>query len=497
MTMQWKQSIKPWKPHKYQFRAVKFLLEHACAALFLDPGLGKTAITLAGIKYLKAHSQVEKALVVAPLRVCHEVWPEEIKKWKDFKKLKIEILHGPDKDAALRRKADIYVINPEGLEWLLNVKKKKGASGKTRVTVDVRRFKNFGFDLLVVDELSKFKHPKTNRFKAIKHVLHTFGRRWGLTGSPMTNGLLDLFGQCYILDMGNALGQYISHYKDKYFEQQDYQGYVWAPMKGAAAKIYKRLEPLALRMSATDYLDMPEIINDNIFIELPPKVQQVYRELETDLFTRIDKKVVVAANAAAASTKCRQVASGGVYYEDPLVPGTPAGPKKSTHLHDEKTKALVDLIDELQGAQLLVAYDFAHDLDRIRAKLGKDVPYIGGGTTTSQLKEIIRKWNAGKIQVLLAHPKAAGHGLNLQSGGCNHICWYSITWDYELYDQFIRRVHRQGNKNFHVFVYHILARGTIDPIILRALHSKERGQQALFNALTELRAQRMKGESHA
>ena len=223
------QSPVPWKPHAYQKKGIKFLLENACAALFLDPGLGKTSITLGAIKILLAKGLMRKVLIIAPLRVCHSVWPKEIEKWQDFSKLRIEVLHGKDKDAALKRDADIYLINPEGLDWLLKTEKTKTVSAKTgkertKVTVNVREFKKLGFDTLVIDELTKFKHTNSSRFKALMQVHKTFGRRWGLTGSPASNGLLDLFGQAYILDEGRALGPYISHYRMKYFDQ-GYDGF--------------------------------------------------------------------------------------------------------------------------------------------------------------------------------------------------------------------------------------------------------------------------------
>ena len=477
----------PWNPHAYQKKAIKFLLEHAASALFLDPGLGKTSITLAAVKLLKQKKLLNKVLLIAPLRVCHLVWPAETEKWTDFSGLKVVVLHGPEKDALLKTEADIYVINPEGLDWLLQAQKSKTATGKTKVDVDLRRFKAFGFDTLVVDELSKFKHTNTNRFKGLKHVLNTFARRWGLTGSPAPNGLLDLFGQCYVLDQGRTLGPYISHYRMKYFVPS-HDGFSWTIREGAEQEIYDRIRPLALRMAADDYLDMPTLITNNIRVDLPDKVMDMYTTLEDDLIAKIDSKVIVASTAAAASIKCRQVANGGIYL-DPEVQALIKLPKSTrewANLHTEKVDALADLIEELQGSPLLVAYDFAHDLDRLQEKLGKDVPYIGGGVSTKRMTELVDQWNAGKLPVLLGHPQAMSHGLNLQEMG-HHVCWHSMTWDYELYDQFIRRVLRQGNKSKRVFVHHILARGTIDEVMLAATKSKRRGQDALFDALQSSR----------
>lgn len=482
-----KPSSKPWQPHAYQKKAVKFLLEHAASALFLDPGLGKTSITLAAIKLLKQKKFLDKVLLIAPLRVCYSVWPKEVEKWQDFHGLKVQVLHGSKKDEALKADADVYVINPEGLEWLLQVKKTKTATGKTKVDVDLRRWKALGFDTLVVDELSKFKHTNTNRFKALKLVLGTFRRRWGLTGSPASNGLLDLFGQCFVLDQGRTLGPYISHYRMKYFVPS-HDGFSWNIREGAEDEIYERLAPLALRMAADDYLDMPTLIENNIRIDLPNDVMQVYDRLENDLIAKLGDGVVVASNAAAASMKCRQVANGGIYL-DPEVEALVKLPKSKrewANLHFEKVDALAELIEELQGSPLLVAYDFEHDLDRLRERLGQDVPYIGGGVNAKRSAELEKAWNAGQLPVLLGHPQAMAHGLNLQEMG-HHVCWHSLTWDYELYDQFIRRVLRQGNKSKKVFVHHIIARGTVDEVVLAAVKSKRRGQNALFDALKKLR----------
>lgn len=491
MTQQplFKRSSIAWTPHNYQKKAVKFLLAHAAAALFLDPGLGKTSITLAAIKMLRKKGLLNKVLLIAPLRVCHSVWPNEVCKWKDFNGLKVTVLHGPKKDELLKEEADIYVINPEGLEWLLQVNKSKTKTGKTRVNLDLRRWKKLGFDTLVIDELSKFKHTNTNRFKALKLVLGTFARRWGLTGSPASNGLLDLFGQCYVLDQGRTLGQYITHYRMKYFEQ-GYDGFSWNLRDGADEEIYERLRPLALRMG-DDLLDMPKLVENNIKVQLPDKVVQIYDQLEEDLIAKLDEGVVTAKTAAVASGKCRQVAAGAIY-RDPEVQALvklPSSKKDWSELHTAKLDALQDLIEELQGSPILIAYDFEHDLERLKARFGKDLPYIGGGVTPKRSKELETKWNNGELPYLFGHPQSIAHGLNLQECG-HHVCWFSLTWNYENYDQFNRRVRRQGNKAKRVFVHHILAEDTIDEVILSTLKLKKRGQNALFAALKSISAKR-------
>ena len=470
------------------------MLEHAACALFLDPGLGKTSITLGAIKVLKKKKLLNKVLIVAPLRVCHLVWPKELEKWKDFKDLKMVVLHGPNKDKLLEQDADIYVINPEGLEWLLKVEKVKvvGKDGRsrTKVSIDLRRFKKLGFDTLVFDELSKFKHVNTIKYKTIKLALSTFSRRWGLTGSPAPNGLIDLFGQCYVLDQGRTLGEYITQYRNKYF-LPSHNGFGWIIRKGAEQEIYERISPLVLRMAANDYLDMPLLIENNIMVDLPPKIREIYDHLEDDLIAKLEDKVVTAATSGVASMKCRQVANGGIYLnpEVQALVKLPSSKREWVNLHNEKIDALSDLVDELQGEPLLVAYEFGHDFDRLQAKFGKDLVYIGSGVSMAASLEIQDAWNRGEIPLLFAHPAAVGHGLNLQEVG-RHVCWHSMTWDYELYDQFIRRILRQGNKHKKVFCHHILVRDTVDISMLYSLRSKQGGQNAFFDALKELRKKR-------
>jgi SNF2 family DNA or RNA helicase len=478
---------QPWSPHGFQKKAVKFLLEHAAAALFMDPGMGKTSATYAALKILKAKGVLKKALIIAPLRPCYLVWPKERAKWADFMGLRISILHGPKKAAALAEDVDAHVINPEGLEWLLGMEKSKTPMGKTRVSLDVAKFKALGYDTLIVDELTMFKHTNTVRFKALRQILPTFARRWGLTGSPAANGLMDLFGQCYVLDEGRSLGQYITHYRLKYFDLLR-DGFTYVLKPGAEKDIYDRIRPLALRMAAEDYLDLPDLVENDILVDLPEDARVVYDHLENDLLVALGEGVVTAANAGVASMKCRQVAGGGIYLDQDVLGlvKKPVTGRAWADVHKAKTEALQDLVEELQGSPLLVAYEFEHDLERIKAALGQDTPHIGGGTTARRSTELEAAWNRGELPVLLAQPQSIGHGLNLQACG-HHICWYTLTWNYELYDQFNKRVHRQGNKNRKVFVHKIKARGTIDQIVDMALRGKAKGQQALFEALKTLR----------
>lgn len=484
-----------WLPHKYQGKAKRFILNNMVAGLFLSPGLGKTSITLAAIAELKKKGYVNKVLLIAPLRVCHSVWPAEIEKWANFNHLKAVVLHGKYKEALLEEDADIYIINPEGLKWLLGVTKtpirnRQGQpTGKTKIDYDWWRWRNFGFDTLVIDELSKFKHWSSDRFKMINLVRDTFSRRWGLTGSPAANGLMDLFGQIKTLDGGRSLGPYITQYREEFFDV-DHSGFVYTLKPGANEIIYKRIAPLVMQMKARDYLELPMLVENNIYVDLPPKARGVYNMMQELLIAEIDSKILTAQTAAVKSMKCRQLASGAVFTNDVKeITGfvLPTGPREWVTIHDEKLDALEDLIDELQGSPLLVAYEFEHDLIRLKERLGKNIPHIGSGVSATKGRDIERAWNAGEIPVLLGQPQSMGHGLNLQGSG-NNVCWFTLTWNFENYEQLIQRVLRQGNKNAHVFVHHILAKDTVeDRVVLPLLKQKEHTQHALFKGLQKLR----------
>lgn len=459
-----------WKPRKYQKTGVTWLVKHPEAALFWDPGLGKTTVTLTAFQALYKAKSTGKMLVIAPKRVCYLVWSKdsdqsETSKWLNFHDLKIALLHGTEKDEALATDADIYLINPAGLKWLIE-------SG------GLKSLLKRGVNHLTVDELSQFKHTDTKQFRQLRPWLRHFKRRWGLTGSPASNGLLDLFGQCYTLDLGKALGRYITHYRHQYFLPAGFGGYDWKLQEGAETKIYKAIRPLALSMRCQDHLDLPDLVEQDLWVNLDAKSRKAYGELEQDLITVIDELGVSAANAAVASGKCRQVASGGLYVE--LDDGERTR-RKVIQLHTEKSEVLKDLVAELQGSPLLVAYEFDHDLVRIREALG-DVPAINGKTKGKETVAIANAWNRGEIPVLCGHPAAMGYGLNLQDSG-SHVVWYSPTWNYELYDQANRRVYRQGTKAKRVVIYRILARKTIDEDVVEALRAKGQTQVAVFEAL--------------
>ena len=469
--------VKPeaveWVPHDYQKNAIKFLLEHACAGLFLDPGLGKTSISLAAFKILKNKLMARGALVVAPLRVCYSVWPREVSKWEGFEHLKVVVLHGGQKEQALKEKADIYVINPEGLEWLFSN----------------NRFKMLDVDTLIIDESSKFKHTNTRRYKTLRPVLHKFARRWILTGTPAPNGLLDLFGQIYILDMGRSFSPYITKFRQEFFTQTGFGGYTWVPKRGTEERIHELLRPLVLRLEASDYLNLPQLVIDFIEVELPPKARKIYDDLENIMMAELENaEIVTALSAAAASMKCRHVANGGIYRQLEVAPATTS--EEWEHLHNEKTAALCDLVDELNGQPVLVAYEFRHDLDRIRRALPKAV--YAADYSAKKFPEIEAAWNAGEIDVLVGQPQSVGHGLNLQGRNAEHVCWYSQIWDLEVYEQFIQRVLRQGNKALRVFVHHIVAKNTVDQAVIRALKGKAKVQNRLLSALKDYRQERGK-----
>jgi SNF2 family DNA or RNA helicase len=443
-----------WTPHAYQKQAIKFMVERGAAGLFLDPGLGKSSVTLATFKLLKKQGLVRRMLVIAPLRPAYSVWPGEAQKWDEFRELKVSVLHGPDKEDRLKAGADVFVINPEGLTWLATHKQEE-----------------VGCDMLAVDESTRFKHGDTQRFKTLRPMLAWFRRRYILTGSPAPNGLLDLFGQCYILDQGNALGRYITHYRMNYFNPSGFGGYTWLPKAGAQEAIYKKLQPLVLRMSGADYLDLPPYISNTVEVELPEEQRATYDQMEKLLLATVEDGVITAANAAAATSKCRQIANGGIYHD---------GGEKWTNLHHAKSDAVVEIVEELSGKPCLVAYEFRHDLDRL-LRVFPDAPHIGGGVSPRRFREIEGAWNAGEIPVLLAQPQSVAHGLNLQGVGAA-VVLLSVPWDLETYEQFIRRVWRQGQKE-RVGVHHIIAKNTIDEIVMKVLVKKDRVQQDLLEAL--------------
>lgn len=408
-------------------------------------------------KILKEKGLVRKALIIAPLRPMYKVWPDEIRKWAEFKEIKYTVLHGGSKEAALAKDADVYIVNPEGLKWLFDPKRKRPE-----------------WDVLIIDESTKFKDSTTQRFKALKPFLPSFTRRWILTGTPVPNGLMDLFGQIYILDLGRSLGRFITHYRNQYFTPSGYGGYDWKIRPTAYEEIVDKISPLVLQLSAEEYLEMPTLEYRQVEVTLPKEVMKQYREVEKDFITTINSQDLVALNAAAAGTKLRQIANGAVYI----------GSQSVQHMHDEKLDALESLLEELNGHSVLILYEFDHDRTRITDRL-RGVQCLTGMAGT-RLERTIDGFNDGSIAHLLGHPASMGHGLNLQ-GSCHHVIWFGITWNLELYDQAIARVYRQGQSSDRVVVYHIVSRDTKDSDVLKVLTKKDRGQQDLLIALKEHR----------
>lgn len=404
-------------------------------------------------KILKQKGLVNKGLIIAPLRPCYKVWPDECKKWADFADITYTIVHGGSKEAALAKDVDLYIVNPEGIKWLFDPKRKKPE-----------------FDVLIVDESTKFKNSTTQRFRALKPFLHLFTRRWILTGTPVPNGLMDLFGQVYILDLGSSLGRFITHYRQKFFVPSGYGGYDWKLREGADEEIIEAISPLILQLSAEEYLEMPDLIYKDVKISLSPSAKKLYSELDEEFTTLLDDTELTALNAAAVGTKLRQIANGAIYT---------AG-KEWKPVHDEKLDALESLLEELNGHSVLLLYEFDHDRERIVSRFG-DIPCLTG-LSGPRLDKTIDGFNNGNVPVLMGHPASMGHGLNLQ-GNCHHIIWFGIPWNLEHYDQAVARVYRQGQSSKKVFVYHIVAENTKDEDVQLVLSRKDRTQQDILQSL--------------
>ncbi len=438
-----------YKPYDYQTFATDFVLEHPACGLILDMGLGKSVITLTALWSLLLDSfDVGKVLVVAPKRVAENTWPAELKKWEHLDGLTWSLVLGSEKDrrAALQRRAKIYIINRENVTWL----------------VDNYRW---DFDTLVIDELSSFKSSKAQRFRALKRVRPRISRVIGLTGTPQPNGLLDLWPQMYLLDMGKRLGRFVGGYRERFFlpdKRNREVIYSYKPKEGAEEKIYELISDICISMKAADYLDMPELVASRVEVQMNAKEQKLYEGFERDMVLHLKDGDLDAVNAAALSGKLVQMANGAVYGEN----------RKVHHIHDRKLDALEDIIEAANGKPLLVAYWYKHDLERIRQRFE---------VRTIDTPKDIADWNEGKIPVALIHPASAGHGLNLQDGGST-IVWFGLTWSLELYQQLNARLWRQGQKHT-VVIQHIVAAGTHDEDIMNALEKKDMSQTALIAAV--------------
>lgn len=446
-----------YKPHSYQTFATQYIENHKVAAVLLDMGLGKTSITLTAVNDLLFDSfDVHKVLVIAPLRVARNTWSAEIDKWEHLSDLIYAVAVGTEKErlSALTSQADIYIINRENVQWLVE------SSGIP-----------FDYDMVVVDELSSFKNHQSKRFKALMKVRPSVQRIVGLTGTPSSNGLMDLFAEFKLLDMGERLGRFIGQFRTAYFKPDRMNGpvvYSYKPLPGAEERIYQKISDITISMKAADHLKMPELVSSEYAVYLSDEEKERYEEMKRDLVLSLPDGEITAANAASLSGKLTQMANGAVYSDD----------EEIIEIHNRKLDALEDIIEAANGKPILVAYWYQHDYDRIVKRLTK----IGIDFQKLDTDASIRKWNEGKLPVALIHPASAGHGLNLQSGG-SILVWFGLTWSLELYQQTVARLWRQGQTSNTVSVLHLTARGTIDERIMRALSLKENTQTALIEAV--------------
>jgi len=439
-------------PHDYQTYATEFIEEHPVAAVLLDMGLGKSVITLTAIKNLCLDTfEVQKILVIAPLRVARDTWKAELEKWEQLRCIKYSVAVGTEAErkAALQKPANLYIINRENVGWLIE------QSGLP-----------FDYDMVVIDELSSFKSHQAKRFRSLMKVRPTVKRMVGLTGTPSSNGFMDLWAEFRLLDMGKRLGRFITHYRDEFFRPDKRNGQVifsYKPKDGAEEEIYRRISDITISMKSTDFLQMPECVINEVDVSLSNKEMKMYNGLKKDLVLAIANKEIDAVNAGALSNKLSQMANGAVYDED----------KNYIEIHDRKLDALEDLIEQSNGKPVLVAYWFKHDLERIKKRF-----------TVREIKtsKDIADWNNGSIPVAVIHPASAGHGLNIQEGGSTLI-WFGLTWSLELYLQTNARLWRQGQKSKTVVIHHIITTGTTDERIMKALRTKETTQDALMDAV--------------
>lgn len=438
-----------YKAHDYQKYATQFLIEHKAAGLFLDMGCGKSVITLSALWELAFdYFDTAKVLVIAPKRVAESTWKNEIEKWEHLKDITYSIVLGSkeQRETALNKKALLYITNRENVPWLIENHK-------------------WDFDTVVIDELSSFKLNRAQRFKALKKVRPMVKRIIGLTGTPAPNSLMDLWSEIYLLDMGERLGRYIGGFRERFFipdKRNREVVFSYKPREGAEDKIYELISDICLSMKALDYINMPELILNNVEVEMGVKQKALYDKFKADMVLRLDGKELDAVNAAALSNKLLQMANGAVYDDNKAV----------VEIHDKKLDALEDLIEATNGKPVLVAYWYKHDKDRIMKRFQAEEI-----NTTAD----IDKWNKGEMPIALIHPASAGHGLNLQQGGST-IVWFGLTWSLELYQQLNARLYRQGQENT-VIIHHLITKGTIDENVIKALEKKDLSQNSLIEAV--------------
>ena len=440
--------------HKYQEKCIEFILTHPIAMIWLSCGMGKTSVGLTSLEQLLYDFfEIHKVLIICPIRVAY-TWRDEIEQWDHLQHLKYSIAIGTaeERTAALKADADIYIINRENVDWLVN---------KSKVP--------FVWDACIVDEVSSFKNSSSKRFKAFMKVRPNFKRVIALTGTPSSNGLEDLYAEFKLLDYGERLGRFLGQFRNAFFRPAVMNGpivYKYAPLPGAEDEIYRRISDITISMDSMDYLDMPELIESNYNVTLSDEELERYKELKKELVLTLPEGEVTASNAAALAGKLTQLANGAIYSDDGDI----------INIHDAKLNALEDIYESSQGHPFLLAYWFRHDLVRIKERLDK----IGAKYQLINTDQSIKDWNAGKIEVGLIHPASCGHGINLQKGG-SHIVFFGQTWSLELYQQTVARLWRQGQKSKTVVVQHIVAKDTVDERILKALSEKDVTQSALID----------------
>lgn len=446
--------------HKYQKVCVEHIISHPFCGVFLDMGLGKTISTLTAIEELKYdYCEIDTVLVIAPKRVAETVWEEEAKKWDHTKHLTFSKIIGTERQrlAALKVKADVHIISRDNIAWLCSLYAAK-----------------LPYDMLVIDELSSFKAHQTQRFKSLRLARPWFKRVVGLTGTPAPNGLINLWSQMYLIDRGERLEKTITAYRSRYFRPGASNGYVvysYNLLSDSERLIQERIKDICISMRAEDYLEMPERIDNFVRVTMPDKLMDAYKKFEQENVITLANEIeegtttVNAVNAAALSNKLLQFANGAMYDEN----------KNVVPIHDLKLEALKEIIEAADGKPVLVAWTYQFDRDRIKNYFRSMAP--------RELKtaEDINDWNAGKVQLMLAHPASAGHGINLQAGG-NIIVWYGLTWSLELYQQFNARLYRQGQKQ-RTIIHHIVNFGTHDEDVVKALKSKDKTQNNLMNSI--------------
>ena len=444
--------------HNYQVVAKDFIIGHPYASVILDMGMGKTATTLSAVKELMFDRfEVTKVLVIAPLRVANTVWSDEIEQWAELRHLRYSKIVGTPKQrkVALQKDADIYIVNRENLPWLVE-----------------QCSPYFKWDMVVIDELSSFKSWQSKRFKAFMAMRPYMKRIVGLTGTPSSNGLMDLFAEFKVIDGGERLGRFIGEFRSRYFEEGRRNGnivYEYIPMDYAECQIQDKISDITISMKALDYLDMPELISTKKLVRMTEKEKEKYSQFKKEyVLSELDGLEVTAANAASLTNKLVQLSNGAVYSDDHTV----------VALHEQKLDALEDILESANGEPVLVAYWFKHDLARIIDRLEK----LKVKSRVLKTEEDIREWNKGNVPVGLLHPAGAGHGLNLQKGG-HHLVWFGLTWSLELYQQTNARLWRQGQESETVVIQHIVTEGTIDEEILKALENKDAQQQRLIAAV--------------